>query len=121
MAQLVAKFFYFSKEHTILSYRSSKVHNSLLPPTKTKFAGFFKPCTRTIFFSSEFCATVALQQYSYLKSKFYYNHFQDTPYSAIKLVTKLKYILVLDSDAISMHLPFLSEICNLHFLGRKRV
>ena len=32
--------FYFSKEHTILSYRSSMVHNSLLPPTKTKFAGF---------------------------------------------------------------------------------
>ena len=57
------------------------VHNSLLPPTKTKFAGFFKPCTRKIYFS-EICETGSDFSSSLFKqSKFYYNHFQDTPNS----------------------------------------
>ena len=61
--------FYFSKEHTILSYRSSMVHNSLLPLTKTKFAGFFKSCTRKIFFFQKFVRQVVTSAVLYLNSK----------------------------------------------------
>ena len=57
------------------------VHNSLLPPTKTKYSGFFKPCTRKIDFFQKFVRQVVTSAVLYLNGQFYYNQFQDTPNS----------------------------------------
>ena len=61
--------FYFSKDHTILSYRSSMVHNSLLPPTKTKFASIFQAMYQKNSFFQNFMRQIVTSAVLYLNNK----------------------------------------------------